>query len=276
MNQHKQKSGAQALWLSALTAEAGRCILTSGGVSARGLILQGLPVAMGISLAAALLQTAEQENDVFSGRTFRDRVVCGGFALWFAAELWETVRQAQELCWEQFSSMAVLGILPLLVWAGWKLEERVFFRAAGILWWAAALAVLLCVLSLKGQLHWENLLREPQTGSIRFPLYAEYFAFPLLAQPEENQHRTSAWLPLGVFGLWTGAALGMELLFGAGTVFPGYELLRAGALGLISRFDAVFLLVWLAAALFRVCFLVHLLRRLLGLVWNGRRQEVQG
>lgn len=68
----------------------------------------------------------------------------------------------------------------------------------------------------------------------------------------------------------------MELLFGAGTVFPGYELLRAGALGLISRFDAVFLLVWLAAALFRVCFLVHLLRRLLGLVWNGRRQEVQG
>ena len=166
MNQHKQKSGAQALWLSALTAEAGRCILTGGGVSARGLILQGLPVALGISLAAALLQTAEQENDVFSGRTFRDRVVCGGFALWFAAELWETVRQAQELCWEQFSSMAVLGILPLLVWAGLKLEERVFFRAAGILWWAAAL--------------------------------------------------------------------------------------------------------------FRVCFLVHLLRRLLGLVWNGRRQEVQG
>ena len=166
MNQHKQKSGAQALWLSALTAEAGRCILTSGGVSARGLILQGLPVALGISLAAALLQTAEQENDVFSGRTFRDRVVCGGFVLWFAAELWETICQAQELCWEQFSSMAVLGILPLLVWAGWKLEERVFFRAAGILWWAAAL--------------------------------------------------------------------------------------------------------------FRVCFLVHLLRRLLGLVWNGRRQEVQG
>ena len=129
---------------------------------------------------------------------------------------------------------------------------------------------------MESQLHWENLLREPQSGSIRFPLYAEYFAFPLLAQPEENQHRTSVWLSLGVFGLWVGAALGMELLFGAGTVFPGYELLCAGALGMISRFDAVFLLVWLAAALFRVCFLVHLLRRLLGLVWNGRRQEVQG
>ena len=56
MNQHKQKSGAQALWLSALTAEAGRCILTGGGVSARGLILQGLPVALGISLAAALFR----------------------------------------------------------------------------------------------------------------------------------------------------------------------------------------------------------------------------
>ena len=40
-------------------------------------------------------------------------------------------------------------------------------------------------------------------------------------------------------------------------------MLRAGTLGRVSRLDAAFLLVWLAAALFRGCFLVRVLRELL-------------
>jgi len=40
-------------------------------------------------------------------------------------------------------------------------------------------------------------------------------------------------------------------------------LLRAGTLGRVSRLDAAFLLVWLAAALLRGCFLVRVLRELL-------------
>lgn len=40
-------------------------------------------------------------------------------------------------------------------------------------------------------------------------------------------------------------------------------MLRAGTLGRVSRLDAAFLLVWLAAALLRGCFLVRVLRELL-------------
>lgn len=58
-------------------------------------------------------------------------------------------------------------------------------------------------------------------------------------------------------------ALGWELLFGSGRPLPGNELLRARTLGRVSRLDAAFLLVWLAAALFRGCFLVRVLRELL-------------
>ena len=51
------------------------------------------------------------------------------------------------------------------------------------------------------------------------------------------------------------------------------ELLRTGTLGSISRFDSVGLLVWLAAALFRVCFLVQAERQLLRQIC---RQEPMG
>ena len=46
----------------------------------------------------------------------------------------------------------------------------------------------------------------------------------------------------------------------SGVVFS--VMLWAGILGSISRFDAAILLVWLAAALFRLCFLVQVLHGL--------------
>lgn len=53
-----------------------------------------------------------------------------------------------------------------------------------------------------------------------------------------------------------------------GNALPGIELLRAGRLGSISQFDALVLLVWLAAAMFRFCVLVQVVRQLAGRLWD--------
>ena len=147
----------KTLTLSVLTAEFARCVLQTGApVTARSFLLRGLPMTLALVLITALTAGAEQRADSFLGTDLRSRVVCGGLGLWFVWEAVETFRQAQELCWGNFSSMAMLGLLPLLLWAGWKLEPAVLVRCAPILCWAAALAGLLCLLGLNGQFHWEK------------------------------------------------------------------------------------------------------------------------
>ena len=253
-----------AVPLSVLTAVLGQCITSGSAMPARLLLLQGFPMALGIGLLSSCLMPAEGEEGLRSETGIRPRLLCLLLSVWFGAELLETLWQAQQVCREQFSSMAVLGVLPLLLWAGWQLKPDVFSRSAGVLWWALALAGLACVGSLHGQLHWENLFpaAEP-TGNLRFPLYAESIAWPLLFGKRGCTGRRCFLLPfLTLAGLF-GFALGRELLFGSGRPLPGDELLRAGTLGRVSRLDAAFLLVWLAAALFRGCFLVRVLRELL-------------
>ena len=117
----------KTLTLSVLTAEFARCVLQTGApVTARSFLLRGLPMTLALVLITALTAGAELRADsCFSGADLRSRVVCGGLGLWFVWEAVETFRQAQELCWENFSSMAMLGLLPLLLWAGWKLEPSV-------------------------------------------------------------------------------------------------------------------------------------------------------
>ena len=63
-------------------------------------------------------------------------------------------------------------------------------------------------------------------------------------------------------------ALCTELVFGGGNSLPGIELFRSGRLGSISRFYALVLLVWLAAAMFRFCVLVQVVRQLAGRLWG--------
>ena len=170
----------KTLTLSVLTAEFARCVLQTGApVTARSFLLRGLPMTLALVLITALTAGAEQRADSFWGTDLRSRVVCGGLGLWFVWEAVETFRQAQELCWENFSSMAMLGLLPLLLWAGWKLEPSVLVRCAPILCWAAALAGLLCLLGLNGQFHWESLMMQADAQTIILPLYPEYFALPL-------------------------------------------------------------------------------------------------
>lgn len=257
----------KTLTLSVLTAEFARCVLQTGApVTTRSLFLQGLPMALALVLITALTAGAEQRADSFLGTDLRSRVVCGGLGLWFVWEAVETFRQAQELCWENFSSMAMLGLLPLLLWAGWKLEPAVLVRCAPILCWAAALAGLLCLLGLNGQFHWESLMMQADAQPIILPLYPEYFALPLFCPAK--QVRGAVWLPVKAFILAGSFALCTELVFGAGNALPGIELLRAGRLGSISRFDALVLLVWLAAAMFRFCVLVQVVRQLAGRLWG--------
>lgn len=260
----KQASfSAQTLTLSVLTAVFARCVLQTGSaVPARSFLLQGLPMALGLMFITALLERAEQGANLFSGTKLRSRVACGLLAFWFGWEAVETFRQAQEICWENFSSMAVLGLLPLLLWAGWKLEPGVLARGAPILCWAAVLVGLFCLLSLRGQLRWENLLPSTTSQTPTLPLYAEYFALPLFCPAK--QARRAVWLPCKAFLLACGFALCMELVFGAGSTLPGVELLRAG-----NRLDAVVLLVWLTAALFRICVLVQVVRQLAGWACHG-------
>ena len=159
-----------------------------------------------------------------------------------------------------------LGLLPLLLWAGWKLEPSVLVRCAPILCWAAALTVLLCLLGLNGQFHWESLMMQADAQTIILPLYPEYFALPLFCPAK--QVRYAVWLPVKAFILAGSFALCTELVFGAGNALPGIELLQAGRLGSISRFDALVLLVWLAAAMFRFCVLVQVVRQLAGRLWG--------
>lgn len=257
----------KTLTLSVLTAEFARCVLQTGApVTARSFLLRGLPMTLALVLITALTAGAEQRADSFLGTDLRSRIVCGGLGLWFVWEAVETFRQAQELCWGNFSSMAMLGLLPLLLWAGWKLEPAVLVRCAPILCWAAALAGLLCLLGLNGQFHWESLMMQADAQPIILPLYPEYFALPLFCPAK--QVRGAVWLPVKAFILAGSFALCTELVFGAGNALPGIELLQAGRLGSISRFDALVLLVWLAAAMFRFCVLVQVVRQLAGRLWG--------
>ena len=125
---------------------------------------------------------------------------------------------------------------------------------------------LLCLLGLNGQFHWESLMMQADAQPIILPLYPEYFALPLFCPAK--QVRCAVWLPVKAFILAGSFVLCTELVFGAGNALPGIELLRAGRLGSISRFDALVLLVWLAAAMFRFCVLVQVVSQLAGRMWG--------
>lgn len=231
--------------------------------SARAFFLGGFPLAVSLVILSAVIAN----SGIFSEETLRSRFVQAAFLLWFIVELGNMIRDVQAVCWEQFSSMAVLGVLPLLLMAGWTLSPDVFSRTAKILWVLLVIGTVICVAGLHGQFRWENLLElesEPLRldHSVSVPLYAEYFVSQLFRQKTtamQSSHKIDL-LPLGMFVIEGGYRLGMELLFGSAENYSGVELLRAWTLGIFSRLDSLFLLFWLAAALFRICFLTHVIR----------------
>ena len=165
-------------------------------------------------------------------------------------ELMHTLAQAQGLCTAEFSSMALLGFLPLLLWAGWAVPPASWNASARVRWWFAAVGGVVCLLGLAGQLHWYRLFTpaQPTAANWDIPVYAEYFAGALLCSARSA--RRTVWLPVWGFAVQAAALLGSALLFGSET-YPRLELLRAWSSGSFSRMDALLLLLWLLCAVYR-------------------------
>ena len=264
--QEKQGFSARTLALSVAAAELGRAILRAGKTSSvRTALLGNMLAAAAFVLLAAL---AYWNAARLRRPGFGNKCLCAAFLLWYLYEAVRTAEMIQEVCWEQFSSMAFFGLLPLFLWAGWGLGCELYDRMASVLGWLVVLGVVFCVLGLAGQLEWQGLVTGEAGRSLALPdapFYPEYFSFPFLCVGEntsENSGKSALWLPAIAAVISSGYALGLALLFGAAQGYPGYELLRAWSFGGISRFDAAFLLLWLAAAIFRFCFLVRAVRLL--------------
>ncbi len=185
-------------------------------------------------------------------------------------ELVHTLAQAQELCAAEFSSMALLGFLPLLLWAGWGIRPASWNASARVLWWFVVVGGVVCLLGLAGQLHWYRLytLAQPVPANWDVPVYAEYFAGALLCSARSA--RRTVWLPVWGFAVQAAALLVGTLLFGSGA-YPRLELLRAWSGGSFSRMDALLLLLWLLCAVYRAAMLCAAIR----LLWQQPEAEVQ-
>lgn len=240
--------------LSVVTAVFGTCILGQNILFApRATLVWGFLQAVALAVICALCAMGFSDSI--------GRWLGVPLALWFAWELVQTVAQAQTLCRQQFSSSAALGAAPLLFWLGWRLTAAQLDRTARVLWWLLVCGALICALGLGGQLHWQRIVEEEETPLALPPVYAEYFALPLLCARRDR--RRACALPFCAFAVQAGFALGFALLFG--TAQRGYEsaeFLRALSVGVFSRPDALLLFLWLLAALFRICFLCAVIHAL--------------
>lgn len=94
----------------------------------------------------------------------------------------------QQACWEQFASMAFIGLLPFFLWAGWSLGCELYDRMASVLGWLVVLGIVFCVLGLARQLQWQVLVTGETAHSFVLPdtpFYPEYFSFPLLCRSKK-------------------------------------------------------------------------------------------
>ena len=107
-------------------------------------------------------------------------------------------------------------------------------------------------------------------------VFPEYFALPLLCTEQDVRRSRAALLPFWVWAVQAGYAFVLALVLGRPQAdgYTGLELLRAWAMGYFSRLDAFLLLVWLAAALWRLCLLAFVLRRL-GRLNGGQKAPAQ-
>lgn len=266
MNQTQSAFSLRAVALSVFAAAAAASLSTGG--SARSIFGQEL-------LAAVLLAALSARTSCFwtsDPPKWAANTLTLLLQVWLAVELGQTFLTALHICREEFSSLALLGFLPLLLWAGWRMPAHAWNAPAQVLWWFVAGGAVMCLLGLTGQMHWAGLLAQAETPHPVFtvPVYAEYFAVPLLCG--RGQHH-GACLPLLTALVQTAAALGMALLFGR--EYPVQELLRAWSVGAFSRLDAALLLVWLTCAIFRMGVLCTAIRQLGQRYALLARKEVQ-
>ena len=261
MKQHAERFTPVALTLSVVTAALADGI--PQGVPVRRALWLGAGSTVCLCILSALAAAALQgKTPSFAVRL---ALTAGLFM-----ELVHTLVQAQRLCAAEFSSMALLGFLPLLLWAGWAVPPASWNASARVLWWFAAAGSMVCLLGLAGQLHWYRLFTpaQPTGANWSVPVYVEYFAGALLCSARSA--RRTVWLPVWGFAVQAAALLGSALLFGSST-YPRLELLRAWSSGSFSRMDALLLLLWLLCAVYRTAMLCAAIR----LLWQQPKAEVQ-
>ena len=250
-----------------ISALAGCFYAPAGAYPARSILLAGFVSTAGVAAAGWLFGLTAQMLGLFSGRGLLPRLAGWGFFVWFAAELGRTLAAAQAVCRDHFGSNALLAVVPLLLLASWRMDAAALDRSARAIWWLLAVGAAACVAGVFGQMHWQRLFAEGQPALLEagWPaarICPEYFALPLLCA-ERDIHK-GALLPFWTWGAGAAYALLLELVLGrgAGPAYTGLELLRAWSLGYFSRLDALLMLIWLAGALWRICLLAFVLRRL--------------
>ena len=263
MMQKQKGFSAPVLALSVWTAALAEEMQT--GISPRGMIIHGAVQALLLTCISGVFSACWQ-------RAAMQWIWLFSAGAWFLAELFGTVMQAQNICQQEFRSMALIGLLPLLLWAGWCIPPSGWDAPARVLWWFVLLGGLVCLTGLAGQMDWAHLLTADAVQLARWPrvpLYAEYLLWPLLAGYEEP--RSMSWLPWLTFLAQAGLTAGMCLVFGAAD-YPAQELLRAWSADVFSRMDALLLLIWLTCAIFRIGFLCAAVRT----VWQRAVQCGKG
>lgn len=257
-----------ALGLGLVTASLAECFYSSAGAyGARSILLLGFLNTAGLAAAAGLFAALAEKFDLFSGQGFLPKLAGWGFFAWLALETGRTIAAAQIVCREHFGSNALIAVLPVLLLVSWQMNGSALDRSARAIWWLLAAGILACLAGLWDQMHWHRLFgaEDPSLWADGWPkilIYPEYFALPLLCQGKKV--RRGALLPFWSYAVQAGYAFVLELVLGqaAGPDYSGLELLRAWALGYFSRLDALLLLLWLAAALWRICLLAFVLRTL--------------
>lgn len=269
-----------AVGLSLAAASLAGCLYSPAGAhQARSVILLGLAETAVLSFVAWLFGLWAGQAGLFSGRGFLPKLAGWLFFLWFGAEFFRTMAAAQTVCREEFGTNALIAVLPVLLAVTWQMDAGALDRSARALWWLLAAGAAICLAGLWDQMHWQRLFQGAEGGLLAggwppLPLYPEYFALPLLCQ--EKDVSKGALLPFGCYAIGGGYAFVLALVLGRpdSPAYAGLELLRAWAMGYFSRLDAFLLLVWLAAALWRLCLLAFVLRRLARL--NGWKTAPAG
>lgn len=266
MNKTQDKFSLPAVTLSIFAAAAAERLPVCS--SSRALLWQEVLAAVLLMILSALGSRFWQSGPP------KPAAWAAAFCLqvWLAVELAGTFWKALQICREEFSSLALLGFLPLLLWVGWQMPARAWGAPAQVLWWFVAVGSAVCLLGLARQMHWARLFAQaaPQSTAFTVPVYAEYFAVPLLCGREK---RRGVCLPILTALVQTAATLGMALVFGR--TYPARELLRAWSTGTFSRLDAALLLVWLTCAIFRIGVLCTTIRMLGQEYAIQKRKEVR-
>lgn len=266
--ERKEAFSLSALGMGIITASLAAVFYSPAGqYSARSTVLLGLIGTLGLSAAAGCFYLLTTKCQLFSGSSFLSSLGGWIFFGWFGLELIRTVMTAQTVCREHFGSNGLIAVLPVLLLVSWEMKASALDRSARAIGWLLAVGSVVCLAGIGSQMHWQRLFAVDGAslwadGWPPIPIYPEYFALPLLCQ--KNRIRQGILLPFWSYGVQAGYALALGLVLGraAGSDYKGLELLRAWALGYFSRLDALLLLLWLTAALWRICFLAYLLRTL--------------